>query len=668
MAGFPSKGTLGNANSKTSTLTLVLTTTQDADVGDIIVVATAWDNINTGTATGPLDDVLSCGDSANNRYMTGAAAQNPSSGGGQGAHVGIFVAEVTSFLASGSSITVTTQNAARTAKAISAELFGNPDHNHFRIVERTFANDTAVDPSSLTLSSLPTDVPVLLIHALAGEGPQADAYTWDSDYTQFVGDGSTGGAANTNMHLRAGYRELSGSSSDTVDVTSTTADRDYSQVFLGLIGYDVAPYPSTPLLDDFNRANETPLSGGGNWDTTGYGTASAAQLISNAAGNSAAVQNKQSTWAASFSGDVESWATFSADGGGNQRIIAAATTDRGTSTFDNYSLLWGVSPTFCLRLNRVDNSVLTLIGLTAPPVVGWKVGLRVANGYVEVWTNQTDGWRCALVAADATYSGGQIGFGISSASIGGTNRRFDDFGGGGADADLVPPPIGIALETDVAYPFNGANEDATKQGAVADTVAVPGSPGTLTITGLPFQPTWVFIVASDATADDTWQSGTSCMSRGLGGKDTGRVSLPDRVASGVRLDDASGFRLRRGSHNRGRLGPRSHGCEPPRQGHAYGLHRGRLHAQLLGRLRQHEVPLSRRTARGHSRRHLVRDARERDVARSGRVLSGEIVELRVGGDVREAEREAVRGEARKRGLDEEVRTHGSAGRGDLGFM
>ena len=521
MAGFPSKGTLGNANSKTSTLTLVLTTTQDADVGDIIVVATAWDNINSPTSTGPLDDVLSCADDSGNRYMTGAAAQNASTGSGQGAHVAIFVAEVTSFLASGSSITVTTQNAARTAKAISAELFGNDDYNHFRICERTSVNDTAVDPSSLTLSSLPTDVPVLLIHALAGEGPQADAYTWDSDYTQFVGDGSTGGAANTNMHLRAGYRELSGSSSDTVDVTSTTADRDYSQVFLGLIGYDVAPYPSTPLLDDFNRANETPLSGGGNWDTTGYGTASAAQLISNAAGNSAAVQNKQSTWAASFGGDVESWATFSADGGGNQRIIAAATTDRGTSTFDNYSLLWGVSPTFCLRLNRVDDSVLTLIGLTAPPVVGWKVGLRVTNGYVEVWTNQTDGWRCALVATDATYSGGQIGFGIASASIGGTNRRFDDFGGGGADVDLVPPPIGIALETDVAYPLNGANEDSSGTGAAADTIDVPGSPGTLTITGLPFEPTWVFIVASDATADDTWQSGTSCMSRGLGGMDPG---------------------------------------------------------------------------------------------------------------------------------------------------
>ena len=41
----------------------------------------------------------------------------------------------------------------------------------------------------------------------------------------------------------------------------------HSQVFLGLIGYDVAPYPSTPLLDDFNRANETPAAETG--DTTG---------------------------------------------------------------------------------------------------------------------------------------------------------------------------------------------------------------------------------------------------------------------------------------------------------------------------------------------------------------------------------------------------------------
>src|SRR3989304_3546894 len=54
----------------------------------------------------------------------------------------------------------------------------------------TLATD-ALDPGAITPGSL-TSREYLWIHGLAGEGPQTDAYTWDADYTQVSGNGTTG--------------------------------------------------------------------------------------------------------------------------------------------------------------------------------------------------------------------------------------------------------------------------------------------------------------------------------------------------------------------------------------------------------------------------------------------------------------------------------------------
>ena len=62
----------------------------------------------------------------------------------------------------------------------------------------------------------------------------------------------------------------------------------------------------TPIVDDFNRANENPLSGGGNWTTiTSIG---GAQLVSNAVAASGST-TAGSLWHTVFTGDVETYAT-----------------------------------------------------------------------------------------------------------------------------------------------------------------------------------------------------------------------------------------------------------------------------------------------------------------------------------------------------------------------
>ena len=59
------------------------------------------------------------------------------------------------------------------------------------------------------------------------------------------------------MHIRGGYRIVS-ASSDTVDVSSTTADRDYVQVMNAVIATKrKISFPTTPILDEFNRPTRT---------------------------------------------------------------------------------------------------------------------------------------------------------------------------------------------------------------------------------------------------------------------------------------------------------------------------------------------------------------------------------------------------------------------------
>src|ERR1051325_5982424 len=62
---------------------------------------------------------------------------------------------------------------------------------------------------------------------------------------------------------------------------------------------------ATPILDSFNRANENPLSGGGNWGALSSG---GAQLVNNAVASSG-TGTSTSGWKTSYTGNVEARAT-----------------------------------------------------------------------------------------------------------------------------------------------------------------------------------------------------------------------------------------------------------------------------------------------------------------------------------------------------------------------
>ena len=73
----------------------------------------------------------------------------------------------------------------------------------------------------------------MFFHTVGAEGPSTDAYTWTASYTNFTPVGTTGGLDDSNIHITGEQRILTGTG-DSVDATSTTADRDYAQIYVAL--------------------------------------------------------------------------------------------------------------------------------------------------------------------------------------------------------------------------------------------------------------------------------------------------------------------------------------------------------------------------------------------------------------------------------------------------
>jgi hypothetical protein len=250
---FSAVGSLGTNSSKTVGTTLAITCARSVAAGRILVVWAMWD---TGSTLHP-----NITDSKGNIYTMIGWNSHGSVG-----LTALYACQVQVALTNTDTITLTGSNLA--AKAMSVEEYAGSGVpvRWARILQCATNVNLGSDPSSISLSSLDSQE-YLLLHLLGAEAPSTDAYTWDADYTQITQAGTTGGVADTNVTILGGYR-IATLTDDTVDVTSDTADRDYLQMFTALCECTPYPtFPNTPLLDDFNRADEDPLSQSGEWET-----------------------------------------------------------------------------------------------------------------------------------------------------------------------------------------------------------------------------------------------------------------------------------------------------------------------------------------------------------------------------------------------------------------
>lgn len=237
-----SVGSLGTGVSKTAGTTVVITTGATAEVGNLIIVAIAANNIQT--TDGDSTDINSVTDSAGNSYTIVKQYTNGNGVAQDGATAGLAYAVVTTELASGGTITVNVDSVV--SKCASAWEFTRDTAQTIGVADSTGDVGDAADPAPVTLSGL-TSRQYLFVNAHAGEAEEAGVdttYTEDSGagFTALTKTTTTGGAAPTNMFVAGGFKIVTATSQ--VYDASTTVDVDYAQVYAAL--YEAAAQSQAP--------------------------------------------------------------------------------------------------------------------------------------------------------------------------------------------------------------------------------------------------------------------------------------------------------------------------------------------------------------------------------------------------------------------------------------
>lgn len=180
--------TLGSNQEKVNDTSLTLAVTAAAEVGNVIVVLVAFNNV--GTVDGDNNAIASVTDAAGNTYTKAREFENAQGGAAAGAGIVVYFSKVSTQLNSGALITVTF-NANNAAKAMSAWEFSIGAGNVVSVqAGADLANDGA-DPASMDLSV--PNAEFLWVRAVAKEGVVGT-------YTKTVAYGSAFSANGTGLN------------------------------------------------------------------------------------------------------------------------------------------------------------------------------------------------------------------------------------------------------------------------------------------------------------------------------------------------------------------------------------------------------------------------------------------------------------------------------------
>lgn len=440
--GIASVGSLGSANYKTASQTTTLSPSRNVPAGRLLVVWYGQDGHAPGSASPTMCQFWSCKDSAGNIWSTAVARDNGTTTFATGA---IFYCVLKNALTTSDVITVKYVNSLPVARAISAEEFSLDDGFVIATTDRgpQSASGTG-DPAAITQSSL-TSQQYLGLHFLASKGPISDAFTWDADWTQIAADGTSGGADSSNASILGGYR-IATLTSDTVDVTSDTADRPHTQglVFLCQARRPVS-FPTTRILDTFNRADESPLDNG-KWSPDPSCTAAfngLLRVISNQCATKDATVAAGEWWLElNQMNDAEVYVSQPvrpATPGSNRGtgVILHGAGCGNASTRGGLEALWipaisGSQPNDVIVFGSCGNSaaVSPAFGLAwVDNTNGVKLGQSKSGNIQHVWCDVGGGWRwvAAIHRSAANPTSGKMGLELVDTAI-----RVDDFGGGGS--------------------------------------------------------------------------------------------------------------------------------------------------------------------------------------------------------------------------------------------
>lgn len=190
------------------------------------------------------------------------------------------------------------------------------------------------------------------------------------------------------------------------------------------------PFPTTAILDNFNRANTGPPPSA-SWSQGYGGIFGQFKVVSNqAAVNSLIFGYAENYWNVATYADCEAYVTIAAKpAAGSLFALMVRTVDIATNP-DGYLLVLTPSAgTDTLQIDRGDNGVRTLLGaaVSQEVSVGDSIGIRAIGSTLTCWYKPSGGsWTELFSRTDATYSAaGRIELITNSAAT-----IVDDFGGG----------------------------------------------------------------------------------------------------------------------------------------------------------------------------------------------------------------------------------------------
>jgi hypothetical protein len=212
--------------------------------------------------------------------------------------------------------------------------------------------------------------------------------------------------------------DSNGTTTESASITKVVAvDSDSGGVPIG-----GGAFPSTGVLDNFNRANGAL---GANWTGGLRPSAATAPVIT---GNAMVAGSVTSTawWnQSSFGPDCEAYATVVT--GNIAPTLFARVQNPGASNVSGYLFqAQGMSAGF---IQSITNDAVTTIGGGSfqIPANTTKIGLSVVGNTISAWGYTNGAWAVITTRTDSTYSAaGYIGVSLGASSL----DSFDDFGGG----------------------------------------------------------------------------------------------------------------------------------------------------------------------------------------------------------------------------------------------
>lgn len=192
-------------------------------------------------------------------------------------------------------------------------------------------------------------------------------------------------------------------------------------------------FPTTSILDNFNRADNTSL--GANWSTlandfgpTGVGVSSNQVYNTNARYSS--YQHMYYN-VATYGADCEVYMSIPTNPGvpDGDVSVCCRVKDPGTSTWDGYEF-YHYSTSSILIMRRIDNAVATTLGANYSQAVssGNKIGIEMIGSTITPYYHNGTSWSALATRTDSTYAAaGYLGFYMPGDDL---TQRFDDFGGG----------------------------------------------------------------------------------------------------------------------------------------------------------------------------------------------------------------------------------------------